>query len=261
MNKELIKKRFLKSKTTYHEEAMVQKHIAKKLTEKVFEHLPWHIHSLLELGCGSGFLTEQIKSKFIVDKFYLNDLIDTNSDIHSIMEGQQYSYFIGDAEELPFPDQLDLITAASTVQWFSDLELFINKSAQSLDQDGILLFNTFGPNNFSEIKNLLEQGLIYPELESIEKLLSNDFEILDASKERIISYFDSPLDVLHHLKLTGVTAASENFKWNKTTLNQFVEDYKKNYSVKDQVTLSWEVYYIVARKNNNIKNELFHHRH
>lgn len=252
VNKELVRKRFAKSLNTYESQADVQLNIARKLAKSAVSIFPNGCKSLFEIGCGTGFLTREILSKITVDKLFLNDLVDV-TDRKDILLGEHGSETnieikSGDAETIDFPTKLNAVISSSTLQWFNNLPAFFGKVHNSLQHDGVLMFNTFGPNNLLEIKKLTDTGLNYPHKTSLQKMLSNSFEILEMWEETQICYFDSPRHVLRHLKETGVTATESNFKWTKTNLQEFEMNYKLRFEKDGQISLSWHVYYFVCKK-------------
>ena len=70
----------------------------------------------------------------------------------------------------------------------------------------------------------------------------------EADEETIRLAFASPVEVLHHLKATGVTATG-NRLWTKGRLEQFRKQYIEQFSTPDGcVTLTYRPVYFVAIK-------------
>ena len=251
MNKDLIKSRFEKSLNTYEIQADVQFKIAQILSEKIQFYLPNECNSLLEIGCGTGFLTRHLLSKVNVKQLYLNDLVDLSSYLDQIVGDIVYDTEVffqdGDAESIGFPTQLQAVVSASSIQWFSDLPMFFNKVKIALEPNGFFVFNTFGPNNLKEIKSLMGVGLNYFPSEILIRILEPEFEILEMWEEDHVQLFDSPRLVLKHLKETGVTATRNDFRWTKSKLLSFEEKYWQEFSKENKVTLTWQVYYFVCK--------------
>lgn len=83
-----------------------------------------------------------------------------------------------------------------------------------LSGHGYFAFSTFGKENLKEIAAVTGSGLHYYSLEELKKSLSMHYNIVTAGEERIRLTFATPLDVLYHLKHTGVTAVCRQ-AWTK----------------------------------------------
>ena len=82
----------------------------------------------------------------------------------------------------------------------------------------------FGEDNLKEIRQMTNVGLSYPNLSQWQNWLANDFDLLWCEDFNVILEFDTPLDVLKHLKYTGVTATNQK-NWTRKNLNKFIDDY------------------------------------
>ena len=116
-------------------------------------------------------------------------------------------------------------------------------------QQGLLLFSTFVPGNLYEIKELTGKGLVYPTSDTLVGWLSTaDFNLLHQEEDPIVLTFKTPLDVLRHLKATGVTATG-NGCWTKGRQESFCRQYAEQFATTDgQVTLTYRPLYILATK-------------
>ena len=253
MNKDLIKTRFTKCMDTYEQQADVQMQIAQTLAQKAAYYLPANCDSLFEIGCGTGFLTRKILSRIHAKRIYLNDLVDLSDRTEQLTgkydETTNVVFMSGDAEKMSFPTQLQAVLSASCIQWFVDLPAFFAKVNDALLPKGVFIFNTFGPDNLHEIKQLMEVGLHYPTENKVAEMLSPSFNIVEMWEETHIRHFDSTRNVLRHLKQTGVTATQNNFRWTKKNLQAFETAYVEQFSNNGKVTLSWQVYYFVCKKD------------
>lgn len=158
------------------------------------------------------------------------------------------SFLPCDAETLDFPQGTDLITSCSTLQWFADTERFFARCHHFLSDGGILAFSTFGKKNMREIHTLTGHGLEYLSLDNLKVLLSPRFEILYAEEEIVSLPFGTPLEVLRHLKQTGVTG-TEKRVWTRGRLQSFCDEYIRMYGNDDRsVSLTYHPIYVLARK-------------
>ena len=155
---------------------------------------------------------------------------------------------MGDAETVVFPSDMDAVLSSSTVQWFEDKSSFLRNAHAALKPDGMLIFNTFGPNNLTEVRELTGQGLDYPSIEEWKKWMEMYFDDVRITHETIVTTFDSPKDLLRHLRLTGVTGTTTEFRWTKSSFLDFQEKYYQRYVEKGKVSLTWDVIYVKGRK-------------
>ena len=133
-------------------------------------------------------------------------------------------------------------------QWFDNLEKSIDLIKQNLNNDGILAFSTFSPENFKELHELTGLTLKYRTKEDIEKILTNTgFEILYSESFYEELTFKTPLELLAHMKHTGVNSLSEK-TWTVKKVKEFCDKYSKKYP-KTQLTYSAPLYFYTSKKN------------
>lgn len=244
-----IRNRFTRALSTYDSQAEAQHRISEKLAGLLPHYTGIRYNRMLEIGCGTGSFTHCLKSRCSIGQWVLNDLCEAcREPVSKLFSGQPPVFIAGDAEQTTFAGLFDLITSASAFQWMSQPELFLHKLSGLLTPSGTLLFSTFAPGNLFEIKKLTGKGLHYPTSETLVHWLSSDFHILHAEEEDIRLTFRTPLDVLRHLKATGVTATGGNI-WTRGMQEDFVRRYTELFRTADnQVTLTYRPLYLLAVK-------------
>lgn len=226
LNTKSIKSHFEKSMDKYDENAVVQIELAEKLATQTAEICPC-VESILELGCGTGVLTKQIKEKITFQKYYVNDLVEKSKNyISKILP--EFTFIHGNAIKIKPPKNVDLIVSNAMFQWFSNLEDITNHCKSCLNNGGILAFSTFGIKNFNEIRELSGLSLNYLSKEEIIKKLEPDFEILYSNEYSYTLDFASPLEILAHMKNTGVNSLTTK-TWTVKEVKEFCEKYLKKY--------------------------------
>lgn len=247
VDKQQVAIRFSQAKSEYDNNAIAQQCIVQKLMAllttqgKAFG-------KILEIGCGTGMLSEQLVSYCEFERLVLNDLCrDYEPVLRKKLPYPSVHYHFGDAERENFGMGYDLVISASAVQWFENEANFLKKMANMLNDDGILLFNTFSSKNLYEIKCLLKTGLTYPTEDEWYKLLADKFEVLVLTMEEIPLYFDCALSVLTHLNKTGVSIIDPT-KWSDKRLTQFEQRYRTRFQQDLGVTLTYTPLYVLARK-------------
>ena len=246
---ELIKRRFSKAAETYDQNAQAQHQICERLVEILTHYTDAQFNRILEIGCGSGGFTRLLKQECHVGEWILNDLCSSwHEQILRYFPAIQPEFLVGDAEKMEFPGRFDLIASASTLQWMKDLPLFFKKIAAALSPEGTFIFNTFIPGNLSEIRAITGIGLHYPNTEQITKWLAKDFQVIHAESAPISLRFKHPLDILRHLKYTGVTATYSS-GWTREKQTLFCLEYEKRFKTEDgRLSLSYLPLYILAKK-------------
>ncbi len=250
-DKSILKKRFSKNSRSYHSAAVVQQKIVMRFCDLLKQFNTKKLNRILEVGCGTGFLSQRILEENKPAQFFLNDIknefYEELDELFSEQETTSYSYLAGDAEQLEFPEQLHAILSTSTIQWFHQPEQFFKKVNYHLEEHGVFAFSTFGENNYQEIRATLDLGLSYFEKKSLEKMLDAEFEILHSEEWQEQLFFHSPREVLKHIKNTGVNGVS-NFCWNKSKLNYFENLYTDLFGKQGQVSLTYHPIIIIAKK-------------
>jgi biotin biosynthesis protein BioC len=249
-DKQRISSRFSKAASSYHSAAIAQHKIAKKMINLMQGIIQIRPHKVLEIGCGTGLFTRLILQHFKPEQMVLNDLSPAmRSEVMDILTSP-HIFICADAEFYTFPNDLPLITSCSTIQWFNDLPAFFQKCTAALSDAGILAFTTFGKDNLYEINTITHAGLTYrSKSEIIAELSTLNYEILVAQEEQLKLYFESPMQVLAHLKQTGVTGI-KNYQWTSQKLQAFCDKYSFFYGTEKGVSLTYHPIYIVAKKNN-----------
>lgn len=249
-DKALLRHRFSANFDTYNTLAVVQEEICAQLDGLLASGGPAQIGHGLEIGAGTGFLTRRLTKRYPTAHWTVNDLAD--GALHYLepyAENLRVEYLWGDAENLALPDRLDLIASASTIQWFDSLPAFLHRIHSRLKPAGTLALSTFGPENFREIKATTGEGLHYYSSETFQQLLTETgFEIVEWMEYVRQLSFDSPLDVLRHIRATGVNSIRP-VRWTRGSLGRFETDYKQAFSTpSEEVTLTYHPMLAVARK-------------
>lgn len=81
------------------------------------------------------------------------------------------------------------------------------------------------------------------------KLLEPYFDVELVQEECHMIEFDSPLEVLQHLKKTGVNVSGNQTIWTKGRVDAFSKDYNARFAIDGKVALTYHPLYFVCRKN------------
>lgn len=241
MIKELIKQRFSKSLETYKSNAIVQKQMAEKLVDLIETQ---SFKNILELGCGTGFVTEIISSKY---NYTTYDAIDIVAECQKHIENisNNINFISCDIENFEYQKKYDLIISNASFQWLDNPVDFIKNIKNHLNPNGIFAFTLFGNDNFKELNTIICSTPNYYSITEAKEIIK-DYYLIHLSEENIIMNFANPKEVLQHIKLTGVNAISQE-QWTKSDLNNFENKYNK--ICNDKITLTYNPIYVIAKNN------------
>ncbi len=251
LDKEIIARCFLRGQHTYDQHATVQKKVSRQLIDLLSDHPQIQYDRVLEVGCCTGSMTMDLIKAHTIGKLYLNDLVP---DFFKIVKErlseeskQKIEPRFGDIEALELPGNLNLVISSSTFQWLNNLDAFFRKVSMALNENGFLVFSLFGPGTLAEFKKLTGVGLEYAPLNGILEILQRYFTVAFSETRNDTLYFETPRDVLRHLKATGVGGVSEH-RWTSKGLLQFEAEYREQFGTEKGIPVSFSSLFVVASK-------------
>lgn len=212
----------------YDTDAVVQRHVAARLDEAIGRFCPGlSVRRALEIGIGTGFLTRLIAQRYPEADWWFNDLSPAAFDwIPADLSRVQT--LPGDAEHLPYPDGLDLIAAASALQWFDNLGAFFSKAFRVMNPGGLLAVASFAAGHFRELSALQPTPLRYPEAHALADWAEHaGFRVLLCEGWTETLLFPTMRALLHHLRCTGVNGRSTAAIRTPAQLRRFEELYRE----------------------------------
>ncbi len=245
INKNLVKFRFQKSIHTYDDSAVIQKEMAHSLIDKILTNCGNSFDKIFEFGAGTGFLSKNILNKITFKEYYANDIIEESEFcIKNIINN--VNFVAGDIEKIDLNNSFDLVVANAVMQWITDIDELLCKIRNNITEDGYFAFTTFGEQNYKEIKETTGVGLNYLKSETLKEKCERDFEILCFEENMQTLYFNTPLDVLKHIKYSG-TNALKSLHWSVTKLKEFDNYYRENFGINNKVTLTYNPVYMILK--------------
>ena len=235
MNKDLIRERFAKNLESYDENAKIQKRMAERLVNLVENRNP---KKILEIGCGTGFVTRLINERMEFETYLALDILaECETYIKKI--NPNITFTPDDIEDFikNNSEKYDLIISNASLQWVEDFEEVVKNLQTRLNPNGELVFSTFGNENFREIYHITGASLEYFSINELQNLFPQAKIYLEIH----IMAFESPKEVLKHLQSTGVNAL-EQTSWTKKDLSDFENGY--NNICSRRPTLTYNPVYI-----------------
>ena len=166
----------------YAGHAHVQRRIAADLAVKIAAlDLP-ETPRILEIGCGTGFLTQELLARGVDGEWLITDkapaMVARCREAMGAAPERRFALLDGEYGLGALDQKFDLICASMAMQWFDDLPNTVSKLLQLLEPGGRLVFNTLAADTFSEWHEAhrsigRESGALrFPELEEIKAQLN-----------------------------------------------------------------------------------------
>lgn len=182
-----VASRFAAQAGAYERHADLQQEIARTLAAQ----LPSQgIANVLEVGCGTGFLTRSLVERFPDAELLVSDLVpemveQCQASLAGMGEGR-VRFAVLNGEEPGAIGPFDLIALSMTAQWFAEPDKGLRRLAGLLNPSGSLHYATIAPGGFSEWRRALREtglqgGLIeMPELPGVALVETRAVEYADA---------------------------------------------------------------------------------
>ncbi len=252
-DKTLVARRFARSTATYHRAAIVQREMAQRLVQYVADAATTQaFDNVLELGCGTGLLTDLLVRQFAIRRLVLNDIVPDLDALAARCAGAQPELQIarlpGDMESVTLPANQHLVISNAVLQWAADADTMLRRMIAAVRPGGLLAIATFGPSNLSETRQLTGTALHYLSLSEIEAQLAADTSILVRDERIRTVSFKTAYAVLQHLKRTGVNGLRRG-SWSPRAFREFCDLYESRFRDGNRVPLTYHPITIVARRH------------
>jgi malonyl-CoA O-methyltransferase len=147
---------FSKYAREYDSYAFIQKRAAKLFAELIFDRLGEIEPRFLEIGCGTGLLTEELMKRFNSAYFHITDISERMLQ-YAFEKTQNYELSTKlfeelDGESIPnyFQSQADVMVSSFTIQWFNDPAKAILEVFEKLPECEQAYISYLGAGSFPE---------------------------------------------------------------------------------------------------------------
>lgn len=240
--KQRVKKCFDQAASSYEEYANIQKYTAENF--RFFLPKFDYKAKILEIGCGTGFLSKIINNYYPRKELFVSDISLNMVTASRDRLPNQCAFVVLDGEHLPFKNKFDLIVSNLAAQWFEQPEKSINIIQSFLEEKGTFLFSTLGPYHFHEwyesLNKVTSRSLPYKE--AYYKPSSFNKEIILKTK------YSSGWDFLTSLKKIGANATRYEKTLSPRALKDAIYFFEKTYNS----TVTQHIYLISLKKNNTL---------
>lgn len=208
---------FSRAAATYDAHAGVQARLAGSLVARgraEFGRNGFTPGSILELGCGTGFLTHHLRALFPAARLVATDpsaAMLARAREKPVARPVEYLRLAAEKVKL-LPERFDLIASSAALQWCADLEPVIAGIADRLAPGGRFLALLFGPETYHELRNAVraeygpEQTIAaagFPDRDRLKAVLGRYFGATTFAETRLTEDYASLKEFLKVIKATG----------------------------------------------------------
>ncbi|MEX2639473.1 MAG: methyltransferase domain-containing protein [Balneolales bacterium] len=201
----------------YDQHAHVQKYAAARLCSYVKELKITPNSTILEIGCGTGFVSEQLIGMFPDCTYIITDISPgmlkqcRDNLVKKEMDLESVYFQVLDGETIKSFERYDLIVSGLTVQWFDDFPSWLRQGIATLRTGSTIALSYLSGRSFPEWKDSCRQtGIPYsgnalPDHDLLKKISANrDVRCLWESEFKTLGY-DSLLHFFSELKRIGAS--------------------------------------------------------
>ncbi len=212
--------------------------------------------TLLDVGCGTGYLTGRLKHHFrraqVTGLDFAPQMLEA-----ARSKQEEINWVLADSQHLPFPDDhFELVVSNLAYQWAQDLARAFGEARRVLKKRGNLACTLFGYHTCKELFASLDQAAIgrarfnrLPDLHQIHQaLLICGFEKPSISREEIQIAFDGMPQLLSWIKSIGANQLLGQGFLGPQGYLRAARIYRERFSCAQGVAASFEVIKVHAQK-------------
>lgn len=249
-----IQRGFSKSAKSYDRFSSLHREIADKLLAQVTkEPTP---SALLDMGCGTGYLTAKVKDHFpqskIIGLDFAQDMLKMARRKH---EG--IAWVLAEGNNLPFSDgSFDILISNLVYQWAGNLSRAFTEARRVLSPNGVLACTLFGYNSCQELFQSLDeakQGALQftrlpDKCQVREALVISGFKNPKIDDEQIKIKFKDMHELIAWLKSIGANNLPREGYVGKEAMARAAAIYRERFAYHSGVQATFEVIRVYVKK-------------
>lgn len=256
MNRD-IADNFGRSVAAYDELATVQKEVADRLIASL---KPWRDilppGPILEVGCGTGFVTGGIVDLYPKREKIITDLSEEMVDFckDRFRSAENITFQQLDAEELETEEpKYGMTVCGFAAQWFKDPALTLGKLMEATRPGGLLLASFPGNESFPEWKKCCEElgipftGNDLPDTEEMVIKMSTGPVQVDYYEDTVTETYPSALHFFRQLKCIGAATHRKGRSLTPAEMNMLIRHWDSQ--SEGDIRISYHVVFLAVKRD------------
>lgn len=258
VDKERLAATFGKAAPCYEDCAIVQRHCAAELVSILRNTKPALPEgTILELGCGTGFVTRELVNAFPDRTLEITDL---SAEMLTYCQAQisplrhpSIDFQRLDGETLATERQYAAIASGFVVQWFNDVERSLKRLSRALAPGGMLVASFPTSQSFPEWKQMCEAvnlpftGNPMPEVDMLCEQLNRD-DLTCSYQERWMSTtHNRAIDFFKDLKSIGAGMGRSPYTLSSKQFRQLIDTWDAQSC--SSIRVSYHVAFLIIKRS------------
>lgn len=254
-----VRRSFAAAATHYDRVAALQRNVGDRLL--YFMDRDTLSGTIMDLGCGTGFITTQILSLSANHQPLI--ALDIAVPMLQVMREklfnqQQVVYLAADAEQLPLARHtIDVVISNLAFQWCDNLASVFSECKRVLKTNGQLIFSIFGPKTLQELKVAWSEVDHYQHVNDFYRpeqlsdfLRAAGYSQINMETELFNMRYCSVLQLMKELKSMGAHNINGNRSrhvMSKARMQQMTAAYQRRFAQSvETIPATYEVLFVVA---------------
>ncbi|MXS84715.1 malonyl-[acyl-carrier protein] O-methyltransferase BioC [Nitrosomonas sp. HPC101] len=251
LDKRMLRRSFEQAAASYDQSAVLQREICDRMLSRL-EYIKYVPGKIIDAGSGTGYGTRKLIERYPAAEIVPMDIALTMHDHARTVIAEQLpawrrwlpfgrhqpeGYICADMEQLPLREaSVGMIWSNLAIQWCNDLKQTFTEAYRVLENGGLLMFSTFGPDTLKELRQVFKSVDPFNHVNRFtdmhdvgDMLVGSGFSLPVMDMEYITLTYEDVRSVMRDLKAIGahnVTHGRRRGLMGKAAWQQVIDQYE-----------------------------------